>query len=756
VLFVALAVGCATCQCRDPRPPAASGSGSGSDVEAVDPALQQRLAAAVARRGPGYKPHTRHLKPDGSPKFTNRLILETSPYLLQHAHNPVDWFPWGDAAFAKAAREHKPIFLSIGYSTCHWCHVMEEESFEDEEIAALLNRSFVAIKVDREERPDLDAIYMAAVQQMTGDGGWPMTLLLLPDRRPFFGGTYFPPRDGVRGARIGLVTVLERVRQAYQQDPGALATDASELVAELQRSAAPVTAGDLPGAPAIRAAVAQLAATFDRDWGGFGRAPKFPAPASLELLLRHHRRVGYSGSLEMVTRTLERMAAGGIYDQIGGGFHRYSVDAKWRVPHFEKMLYDNAQLAAIYLEAYQVTGREDFAQVAREILDYVLRDMTSPDGGFYSATDADSAGAEGTYFVWTAAELDQLLGAEDGRIVRTYFDVTAGGNFEHGTNILWRPASLAEVAGQLGLPAQTVQQAVARARPRLLEARSRRVPPLIDRKILVGWNGLMISAFARGALVLDEPRYQVAAARAATYLLAHAHARAGLLHSISEGTAAGDAFLDDHAFLVAGLLDVYETGGDPRMLREATALTDELEAGFADGGRGGYFFTTDRHEKLMLRDKPDHDDALPAGNSIAAANLLRLHELTSDDRYRTRAEATFRAFAHVVADAPTSLPKLLVALDFLLDRPKQIVIVSPPGVEPTALLAQLRRVFVPNRVVLRVIDGAPPVSPLCEGKVARGGKPTAYVCIGTACEQPTTDPAVFARQLAKTEPLPPE
>ncbi len=752
-LLALLAVCCSHCHCRDPQPIADGAPGA----EPFDGELSQRIADALAKRGPGYKPRTRHLKPDGSAKYTNRLILETSPYLLQHAHNPVSWFAWGDAAFDKARRENKPIFLSVGYSTCHWCHVMEEESFEDEEIASLLNRFFVPIKVDREERPDIDAIYLAAVQKMTGEGGWPMTVLLFPDRRPFFGGTYFPPRDGARG--LGLVTLLGRVREAYRDDAAALAKNATELVAELQREAVPAGRGELPGPGAIRASVGLFARTFDTAWGGFGGAPKFPRPAVLEMLLRHHRRTGDPLSLEMVTRTLEHMAAGGIYDQIGGGFHRYSVDAKWRVPHFEKMLYDNALLVGIYLEAYQVTGREDFAQVARETLDYVLREMVSPEGGFYSATDADSEGTEGAYFVWTAAELDRVLGADQSRVVREYFDVTTGGNFERGTNILWRPVALDEVATRLGQPVDTVRTTIADARRRLLAARANRVPPLTDRKILVAWNGLMISALARGGLILAEPRYTAAAQRTATYLLTHARGtQPGLRHSISDGVPGGEAFLDDYAFLVAGLLDLFEATADPATLRDATALTEELETAFADPA-GGYFFTTKHHEQLMVRDKPDHDDALPAGNSISAANLLRLYELTTDERYRVRAEAVFRTFAPTIARAPTALPKLLVALDFFLDRPKQVVIVSPPGVAPpgaesTALLARFRTVFVPNHVLLQVVEGAPPVSPLAEAKVARDGKPTAYVCIGTACEQPTSDPAVFAKQLGKIEPLP--
>ncbi len=749
-MVIALAVSSATCECRDSGP-GVPGS------EPFDSALSQRLAEAVARRGPGYKPHTRHLNRDGSAKYTNRLILETSPYLVMHAHNPVDWYAWGEPAFAKAKREHKPIFLSIGYSTCHWCHVMAEESFEDEEIAGILNRDFVSIKVDREERPDLDAIYMTAVQRMTGSGGWPMTVFLLPDRRPFFGATYVPPRDGVRGAPVGLRTLLERLHRAYVEDPAQLSERASRLVAELELEVAP-DAGDMPGPSVIRAAVAALAASFDRTWGGFDGAPKFPGPAALELLLRYHRRTGDALALEMVTLTLDRMAAGGIYDQLGGGFHRYTVDAQWRVPHFEKMLYDNAQLVPIYLEAYQVTGRGELAQIARETLDYVLRELTSPDGGFYAATDADSAGSEGAYFVWSPSEIDRVVGAARGRIVRAYFDLTGRGTFEGGKSVLWRPAPLGDVAARLGLSSEVVRSTIDDARRALLEARAKRPAPLTDRKILVAWNGLMISALARAALVLDEPRYLAAARTAAGYLLARAHGNGALRHSIFDAVAAGDAFLDDYAFLEAGLLDLHEADPDVRWLREAISLQDELDRGFSDPRDGGYFFTASTQEALMVRAKPDHDDALPSGNSIAAANLMRLHELTSDDHYRVRAEASFRAFGLTLASAPSMLPAMLSALDFRLDQPKQIVIVSPPGVEPTELLARVRKAFLPNRVVLRVVEGEPQrvlaaISPLVEHKVARQGKPTAYVCIGTSCEQPTSDPDVFARQLAKAEPL---
>jgi uncharacterized protein YyaL (SSP411 family) len=688
----------------------------------------------------------------GDAKFTNRLILETSPYLQQHAHNPVDWRPWGEEAMAAAKRLDRPILLSIGYSTCHWCHVMERESFDDPEIAAVINRSFIAIKVDREERPDLDRIYMAAVQRMTGSGGWPLTVFLLPDGRPFFGGTYFPPRDGARGRQKGLVSILEQLRVAYRDDGAKLVERATQLVAELDR---PAPLGELPGATAIQRAVDDLAKAFDSTWGGWGRAPKFPRPSVIDLLLRHHRRSpGGDGakSLEMAVLTLDRIARGGIHDHVGGGFHRYTVDDKWRVPHFEKMLYDNAQLASVYLAAHQVTGRADFAEVARATLDYLAREMTDASGGFYAATDADSEGIEGKYFVWTAAELDRIAG-DDAGLLRQYFDITVGGNFEHGANILWRPASDAEVAERTAR--SNVRETIAGLIPKLREARARRVKPFTDTKILVAWNALAISAFARGALVLGEPRYREAAKAAAMLLLDRGRQRGALRHAIVGGVATGEAFLDDHAFLIAALLDLYEADPDPRWLRDAIVLQAAQDAGFADAD-GGYTFTSKTHEKLVVRDRLEHDDAVPSGSSVAVENLARLYELTSDEGYRKRAIATLSASGATLARTPGALPRMLGALDFQLDKPKQIVLVSPAGGNAGELLARVRRAYVPNRVLVQVTEGAAlealqPTVPLVEGKVARDGKPTAYVCVGTHCERPTSDPDLLSTQLAKTE-----
>ncbi|MBA2544306.1 MAG: thioredoxin domain-containing protein [Deltaproteobacteria bacterium] len=706
-------------------------------------------------------------KGSSTEKFTNRLILERSPYLLQHAHNPVDWRPWGDDALAAAKRLDRPILLSIGYSTCHWCHVMERESFEDPEIAAAINRGFIAVKVDREERPDLDRIYMAAVQRMTGSGGWPLTVVLLPDGRPFFGGTYFPPRDGERGRQKGLLSMLAQLSAAYRDDGDKLVQRAAQLIAELDQ---PAPRGDVPGSGAIETAVAGLAKSFDATWGGWGRAPKFPRPAVIELLLHHHRRTGNARSLEMATRTLERIAGGGIHDQIGGGFHRYTVDDKWRVPHFEKMLYDNAQLATAFLAAHQATGRDDFAEVARSTLDYLLREMQAPAGGFHSATDADSDGEEGTYYVWTAAELDAIVGVAgvagagvagagvagagvDARIVREYFDVTVGGNFERGTNILWRRVAIEEVAARLALEPAQVRATIERLRPKLLAARAKRTKPFTDTKVLVAWNALAITALARAALTFDDARYRDAARSTATYLLEHGRRGGALRHAI----AGGDAFLDDHAFLVAALIDLYEADPDPKWLREAIALQRAQDAAFFDP-QAGYSFTAKTHEQLVVRDRVAHDDAVPSGSSVAAENLLKLYELTSDEAYRTRATATFTASGATLARTPGALPRMLAALDFSLDKPKQIVIVSPVGGSPDALLARVRRAYVPNRVLVRTVEGAAlaalsPLVPLVEGKVAKGGQPTAYVCVGTHCEQPTSDPEVLTRQLARAEPL---
>jgi uncharacterized protein YyaL (SSP411 family) len=742
ILAAALIAFVAGCRGAD-APPAPALPGAAP----FEPALATRLGAA-ARAAAGTA-RTRHRLPDGTPRYTNRLALERSPYLLQHAHNPVNWYPWGEDAFAVAAREGRPVLLSIGYSTCHWCHVMEEESFDDEEIAALLNSRYVAIKVDREERPDVDAVYMEAVQRLTGGGGWPLTVWLTPSRLPFYGGTYFPARDGERGRGPGFLRVLRTVADTFAAKPEAAASQATEIALQL-RDASAAPPGDAPDAGTIGRAVAILRRGFDAEWGGFGRAPKFPRPATLELLLRHHRRTGDPDVLAMVTTTLDRMARGGIYDQLAGGFHRYATDARWRVPHFEKMLYDNAQLASVYLEAFQATGRDDFAAVARETLDWMARDMTSPEGGFYAATDADSPGGEGRFFVWTPEEVDAVVGAEQGRLVRGWFDVTGP------DAVPWRPRALAEAAADLGVSPAALRDAVDRARPALLAARARRPPPATDEKILVAWNGLALSAFARGALVLDQPRYLATARRAATLLLDRLRRDGRLLHSLIRGKAGGAAFLDDYAFLIAGLLDLFEADADPRWLGDALALQRQLDADFRDADAGGYFFTAAGHETIIRRDKPGDDGALPAGNSVAALNLLRLEEYTGDPGHRERALGVMRALGPAVARAPGASPRLLVALDWLLDRPKEIIVVGSAD-EAHPLLDVVRRTFVPNRVLVAAGESGlarlRTLVPLLEGKTALGGRATAFVCEAGRCDLPTGDPAVLSRQLAKVEPL---
>jgi hypothetical protein len=728
--------------------------------------LARRLGGAVAAKGSDYKPRTRHLNPDGSPRYTNRLILEPSPYLLQHAHNPVDWYAWGDEAFARAQAEGKPVLLSVGYATCHWCHVMEEESFEDEEIAALLNQHYVAVKVDREQRPDVDAVYMAAVQRATGHGGWPMTVWLTADRKPFYAGTYFPPRAGVRGARVGFDRLLVVLAERFRDDPGVVTSAADDLASRLADTLVPPPAavGGVAAGP-LHAAYEALRQSFDEEQGGFGGAPKFPRPHVVEFLLRYHRRTRLPEPRDMAVLTLEKMAAGGMYDHVGGGFHRYSTDSRWLVPHFEKMLYDNALLTLAYLEGYQVTGRRDLAAVARDILRYVGREMTAPGGGFYSATDADSEGEEGRFFVWTRAQLDAALGTERGRIVATYYGVTEEGNFD-GANVLHLPRPAEAVAADLGLDRATLETIVSESREILYRTRARRVPPLTDRKILASWNGLMISAFARAALVLpDDPAARAtwvpAATRAAAFVLGTMRTGDRLHHSWFDGVLGAGGFLDDHAFLAAALLDLYAATGEVRWLEEAIALEDVLSRHFWDGDAGGYFMSPGDGERLLAREKPDYDGAEPSGNSVAALNLLRLHELTAEDRYRQMAAETLEALSGTLARAPVAVPKLLTALDFHLDRAKSIVIVQPAhGGDAAPLLAVLGRTFVPNQVLVVVSEGPSQkrlaaLVPLVGDRIAQNDRTTAYVCEDRVCALPTSDPDVFARQLATTTALPP-
>ncbi len=719
--------------------------------------LRAGLAKALEERGSDYEPRTAHRRDDGSPIYTNRLLLESSPYLQQHAHNPVNWYPWGDEAFEAARALDRPVLVSIGYSTCHWCHVMEEESFDNPETAQYLNENFIAIKVDREVRPDVDEIYMTAIQAMNQRGGWPLNVWVTPDRKPFFAGTYFPPRDS--GGRPGFPTVLRSITEGYAQDRQRIEDSAETLTGLIQKALAGVSAEAtlVPGDAVFETARDQVVPRVDLTWGGVGSAPKFPSGTPIRFLLRYYRRTGDEEALKAATLTLEKMAAGGMYDQVGGGFHRYSTDARWLVPHFEKMLYDNALLALDYLEAWQVTGREDFARVAREILTYVSREMTAPGGGFYSATDADSPGPEGEpeegwFFTWTPAEIDGALDRPSAAAVKAWYGVTNSGNHE-GRNILHTERDRRKVAKELDLRPEELDSTLAAARERLYRVRSHRPPPHRDDKILVAWNGLMISAFARAGFAFGDERWVSAAARAADFALAHMRKGGRLERVYTNGRAQGPAFLDDYAFFIAGLIDLYEAQPDPRWLKAAIELQEALDRHYADTGGGGYFRTAADHEQLLAREKPGRDGAVPSGNSVAALNLLRLAELTGDDAYTERVVMLFSAYHELLTRSPTSVSELLLALDYYLDATKEIVVVRPAsGGDLPALLAPLRGAFVPNRVLMVVTEGNDleahaSLVPLVAGKRARLGEVTAYVCENRVCDFPTSDPAVFEKQI---------
>ncbi|MBA3651827.1 MAG: thioredoxin domain-containing protein, partial [Chthoniobacterales bacterium] len=593
----------------------------------------------------------------------NHLAHESSPYLLQHQNNPVDWRPWGPEALEKAKREQRPIFLSIGYSACHWCHVMEHESFENERIAAIINERFVAIKVDREERPDLDQIYMNATQMMTGHGGWPMSVFLTPDLKPFYAGTYFPPTG--RGGMPGFDEVLRAVHEAWEKRREQVQEMAGQLAGELNKAGTVAGGGEL-SRDLIENAVNQLVRAFDPTWGGFGQAPKFPHPMDLSLLLRYWHRTGHAHSLEMVRTTLDRMAAGGFYDHLGGGFARYSVDARWLVPHFEKMLYDNALLAGVYVEAYQATGDENYARVARETIDYVLRDMTDPLGGFYSTEDADSEGEEGKFYVWSPEELEQILGEVQAMTFGRVYDVSDAGNFE-GHSILNLPKTLAQSARVLERDEKELAAALASSRQKLFAAREKRIHPAKDDKLIVAWNGFMIDALARAAAALDEPRYAAAASKAADFIrdqLARSDGR--LLHTWRHGKAKLDAYLDDYAALANGLISLYEATFDGARLEEAARLLDVVLKHFADREGGGFFYTADDHEALIARNKDATDASIPSASALAATALARLGKLTGDRKYGEAAERTLKAAAGLLLQAPTAMGQMLLALDFQL------------------------------------------------------------------------------------------
>ncbi|MDD5558868.1 thioredoxin domain-containing protein [Candidatus Methylomirabilis sp.] len=682
------------------------------------------------------------------PRHTNRLIHETSPYLLQHAHNPVDWYPWKEEALRRARDENRPILLSIGYSTCHWCHVMAHESFESEAIADLMNQHFVCIKVDREERPDLDQIYMAATMALNrGQGGWPMTVFLTPDLQPFFAGTYFPPRDGL--GRPGFPTILKRIAQFWREQPDALRTQSDEITERLREAHRP--SAPLPvGQSEVAAAVTHFAATFDPAFGGFGAAPKFPAATALSLLLRHHRRTGDAHALQMVRMTLDAMARGGIYDQIGGGFARYSTDERWLVPHFEKMLYDNALLARTYLEAFQVTRDSSYRRIATELLDYILREMTAPEGGFYSATDADSEGVEGKFYVWTPVEIEAILGEEEARRFCAYYDITSSGNWE-GKSIPNIRRAAAQVATKLGVSVEELQASVDRARSTVYEARRKRVSPGLDDKILTAWNGMMISAMAEGYRILGEKGYFDAAVRAADFLLSTLLSSDGrLLRTYRAGTAHLHAYLEDYAYLCEGLIDLYEAGGAVQYLYAAVSMAERLLADFADEESGAFYTTSRGHEALILRHLEGTDGAIPSGSAVAASALARLSFHLDREEWRRAAERAISAHGKQIALYPHAFAKSLAVVDLLLERPVDLCLIGAPteaGCE--ALRREIGRHYLPNRIIAHhdPTEGDPPDLPLLRGKGLVDGRATLYLCRNFTCQTPITDPAQIAEAL---------
>lgn len=711
--------------------------------------------------------------PPSSPQLTgsraNRLAREKSPYLLLHAHNPVDWFAWGEEAFEKARKENKPIFLSVGYYTCHWCHVMERESFSDAGIAEILNRHFVSIKLDREERPDVDRIYMTYVQAATGSGGWPMSVFLTPDLKPFFGGTYWPPGDAY--GRPGFRSILARIAEAWEHKGEAVKQAAEQAISMLEQVSSAAVAGGQLNQGTLDAAFRQIRVSYDQAHGGFGDAPKFPRPVILNFLLRYYSRTGTRAALDMVLHTLHAMADGGIHDHLGGGFHRYSTDARWHVPHFEKMLYDQAQLAISYVEAYQITREAFYAETARDILDFVHAEMRAPEGGFYSAQDADSLlhqgsteHGEGAFYVWEADEIAEWLGPEAASILNFVFGVEPEGNvppeqdfrqeFTH-ENVLYLRHTIQEAAKQFGKRESEVRALLAESRRKLFEVRAKRPRPPTDDKIITAWNGLMISAFARAGATLGEPRYLEAASGAAQMIASRLKgAEPGTLkRRYRQGEAAIDGFLDDYAFLIQGLLDLYEAAFDVQWLAWAIELQETQDRLFWDSKAGGYFGTTGDDPSVLVRTREDYDGAEPSPNSVAAMNLLRLGEMTARKDFRENAERTLAVFARRLETIPEAMPQMLASLDFSLSKLKQIVIAGEHNAADTgALLELVHERFIPNKILL-LADGGEGQRhlaqwlPFIEGMSRLDGRATAYVCENYACQLPTSDPHALAGHL---------
>ncbi|NKB67749.1 MAG: DUF255 domain-containing protein [Candidatus Latescibacteria bacterium] len=685
------------------------------------------------------------------PQHSNRLIDETSPYLKQHAHNPVDWYPWGDEALARARQEDKPILLSVGYSACHWCHVMERESFENEAIAALMNEHFINIKVDREERPDLDEIYMGAVQALTGSGGWPMTIFLTPDLRPFYGGTYYPPAD--QYGRPGFPRVLQGVAQYYRDKADQVEDNASQLLKALQQNAVLPPAAGVLGAGVAATAYHQLEQSFDDQWGGFGQAPKFPGAGALQLLLRYHRNTGQTQALHMAEHTLVQMARGGMYDQLGGGFHRYSVDERWLVPHFEKMLYDNAQLVWAYLEAFQVTGKGLYRRVVEETLGYVLREMSQPEGGYYATQDADTEGEEGKYFVWLPEEVEAVLGEEEARLFNGYYDITPQGNFEHGQSILHIDAEMDEAARLLEVDENTLVTSLEKSRARLLAVRQQRLAPGRDDKILVAWNGLMISAMARAGQVLAREEYVESARGAAAFILERMVVEGSLRHSFKDGGAPLPAYQDDYACFIVGLLDLYEATFESVWLQQAECLGTAMIERFWDADKGGFFYTEATAQDLIVRTKNPFDNATPSGNSMAVQGLVRLAAMLGNEDFQAKAEETLQAFSALLEKAPTALAHMVNGLDFYQGDPSEIALVGTAAKIKT-LAAVVYRRFLPNKVLVGGQPGPDQAQsvPLLEGKMDSPDT-RAYVCRRSVCSAPVDNAAELAQLLERENTL---
>jgi uncharacterized protein YyaL (SSP411 family) len=677
---------------------------------------------------------------DNPARKTNRLINEQSPYLRQHAHNPVDWYPWGEEALARAKSENKPILLSIGYSACHWCHVMERESFENEAIAGVMNENFVSIKVDREERPDLDQIYMDAVQLLTGRGGWPLTMFLLPDGRPFYGGTYFPPVD--RHGLPGFLRLLTAIADAYRQQPGDVQQNVERLTSAMGSVATmQASGGELASSTPLNAARA-LGRNYDSVHGGIGGAPKFPNTFVFSLFLRMYDADSDINFADMVRDTLTKMAKGGIYDQIGGGFHRYSVDERWLVPHFEKMLYDNALLARLYLDAGRALNEPEFLRVAREILEYVLREMTSPEGGFYSSQDADSEGEEGKFFLWTPVEAREAIADEElTKIAARYFDISEEGNFE-GRNILNRTIAQPDAAKLFGQTGDEIAAAIETIKSRMFAAREKRIKPGRDEKILAAWNAMMIAAFAEGYRALGDPRYLAAAERAVEFAMTKLWDGRALRRSYKDGVARFNAYLEDYALMAGAMIDTYEASLDPRYLAQARTLADVILERFLDRERGGFFFTSDDHEQLITRSKAAFDGSTPSGNSAAVMALLRLHAYTGDERYANEAARALNLLAELIEKQPFGFAHMLEAADLHFRGPTEIVLVGDRlSAEFREWIERAGLLYVPNRALFVADpkgDGTGFIPEQARGKPQLDGRLTAYVCRERACSPPMT------------------